>query len=114
MRTLHNRARTTRNVSALERNKNLSRLAYRHSVRMANRNRLHHARCLECGVKGGWSALGENVGVGASIRSLHRAFMDSPGHRDNILCSCFDRIGVGVVRKHGRLWVTVRFSGSSL
>jgi uncharacterized protein YkwD len=56
-----------------------------------------------------WQRIGENVGVGWSVSSLHDAFMASTGHRANILGD-FNRAGVGVVREpSGKIWVTVVF-----
>ena len=47
-----------------------------------------------------WDEIGENLGWGsmssASPRALVRGWMDSPAHRDNILHSSFDRLGVGI------------------
>ena len=47
-----------------------------------------------------WLELGENLGWGTSTaatpRSLVTGWMSSPSHRDNILYSRFDRLGVGV------------------
>jgi putative cell wall-binding protein len=59
-----------------------------------------------------WRRAGENVGVGGSVTQLHQAFMNSPGHRDNILGS-FQWAGVGVRWSDGRLWVTVNFVATS-
>ncbi len=57
----------------------------------------------------GWSTLGENVGVGPNVDRLHRAFMDSPGHRDNILGN-YNYIGIGADRApDGNLYITVVF-----
>jgi uncharacterized protein YkwD len=60
-----------------------------------------------------WSILGENVGVGGTVDSLQRAFMNSPEHRANILYSKFHYVGLGVVQKRGRMWVTVEFEARS-
>ncbi len=63
---------------------------------------------------GTWSSLGENVGRGGSVPSLHDAFMASPGHRANILGD-WDYVGVGVVEHPGEpIWVTVAFMASDL
>ncbi|MDH3539463.1 MAG: CAP domain-containing protein [Acidimicrobiia bacterium] len=57
----------------------------------------------------GWEALGENVGYGPTVAKLHRAFMASPHHRDNILGD-YDRVGVySDVDASGRMYVTVIF-----
>jgi len=49
---------------------------------------------------GTW-AIGENLAWGASVRATPRAimtaWMDSPGHRANILTKEYDEVGVGVV-----------------
>ncbi len=60
-----------------------------------------------------WVLLGENVGVGGTVSSLHKAFMDSPAHRANILLGSFKYVGVGVGRADDRLWVTVTFEAKS-
>jgi uncharacterized protein YkwD len=56
-----------------------------------------------------WNVLGENVGVGGSVASLHKAFMSSPSHRANVLSSTFIHFGVGTKRAGDRMWVTVVF-----
>jgi uncharacterized protein YkwD len=45
------------------------------------------------------------------LESLQDAFMASPLHRQNILRSTFQNAAIGVVRAHGRIWVTVIFYG---
>lgn len=56
-----------------------------------------------------WIRLGENVGYGAGVASLERAFMHSPLHPANILGRGSRYLGVGVVRKNGFVWATVLF-----
>lgn len=57
----------------------------------------------------GWDKLGENVGVGVTIESLHTAFMNSAGHRGNILGD-YDYVGIAVVAETStKLWITVVF-----
>jgi hypothetical protein len=59
-----------------------------------------------------WDELGENVGVGTSISTLHTAFMASPGHRANILGD-YDYVGIAVVEERStKLWITVVFMKS--
>jgi uncharacterized protein YkwD len=60
-----------------------------------------------------WILLGENVGVGGSVGSLHQAFMDSPAHRANIMLTSFKYVGVGTIQAGDRLWVTVTFEAKS-
>jgi hypothetical protein len=90
-----------------------SLVARKWSQQMASEGLLHHnsnvAAQIGSTVTSAWSLIGENVGVGYDIPSLERAFMNSPGHRDNILGD-YNRLGVGTVRSSdGRLWVTVVF-----
>lgn len=60
-------------------------------------------------ITGGWESLGENVGVGPTAEVLHQAFMNSAGHRRNILGD-YTHVGVGVVvESDTRMWVTVVF-----
>ena len=56
-----------------------------------------------------WTTLGENVGVGQTVTTLHSAFMNSPTHRDNVLFSTYNHVGVGTRQVGDRLWVTVIF-----
>lgn len=42
-----------------------------------------------------WCGLGENVGFGPSIKAINDAYMNSPGHRANIVNRNFDSMGVG-------------------
>lgn len=108
----HNYARLIRDVRKLQLSWSLSRRAEEHSREMAARGDLYHSSCLTCQFSGySWSVGGENVGVGATAKSLHRAFMHSDPHRRNILYRDYRYIGVGAVRSGGRLWVTVLFYG---
>ena len=55
-----------------------------------------------------WSKLGENVGTGGSVTSLHTAFMNSPGHRANVLGD-YNRVSIAVIVDGARIWVTFDF-----
>ncbi len=105
-----NLTRTRRGVDRFSLDRHLSKVARRHTREMTSLNRLYHtpSRALRRRVTR-WLVLGENVGVGHTVRSLHGAFMDSPPHRHNILDRSFAYVGVGTRRAHGRLWVTVIF-----
>ena len=56
----------------------------------------------------GARALGENVAMNPTIAAAHKALMESPHHRDNILDRRFLVIGLGVEYKNG-WWVTENF-----
>ena len=111
---LVNRSRRNHGLSALKISRKLSRKAHRHSVRMARRGYLFEHSCLSCvlnrsGVD--WSIGGENVGYGSTLWRIHRAMMRSTVHRSNILRRGYRRIGIGVVKRGGRYWVTEIFYG---
>jgi hypothetical protein len=55
-----------------------------------------------------WQAGAENIGVGGDVASLDAAFVNSPGHFANIIGD-YNRIGVGVVVRGDRMWVTFDF-----
>ena len=93
-------------------NRDMSDLARKHSLAMANSNTLFHtsdpARYYLKGIK--WHYWGENVGVtGGTVRDMESAFMASAPHRANILHSTFRHVAIGAVRVDGVLWVTVFF-----
>lgn len=108
-----NRARSHRGIDKLELDKQLTVVARRHSYEMADSNNLYHTPdSTLAGRVTHWRVLGENIGVGSSVKSLHQAFMDSDPHRANLLYSAFRHVGVGVVRKNDRIWVTFVFESA--
>lgn len=105
-----NEARIADDLTKLSLDPELSKVARKHTREMWEQDSLHHtdSAVLRRRVTN-WTILGENVGVGGDVQSLHQAFMDSPGHRENILLSTFRHVGIGVAQKDGRMWVTVIF-----
>ena len=55
-----------------------------------------------------WALIGENIGTGFDVQSLHNSFMASGGHRANIMGN-YNRVGIGVVTQGERIWVTFDF-----
>ena len=109
---LINTARTSQPNLTLD--PELSKVAKVHTGEMVRSNTLHHTSndALRRRVTN-WTTLGENVGVGGGVASLHEAFMNSTAHRANILRSEYRYVGVGVTNKDGRMWVTVIFEARS-
>lgn len=106
---LINQERTRRGLSPLCVAHDLTRVARSHSVDMRAKTLLHHNPDLGGDVTN-WKRLAENVGVGYGTTSLHKAFMESPGHRANILDGRVTQIGIGIeVESSGRVWVTQVF-----
>lgn len=105
---LINSARASAGLPALASNGELRSVARSHSARMAAANDLYHNPNLS-GEVSNWLSVGENVGRGPTVNSLHTAFMNSEGHRKNILYQKFTEVGVGVEVVDGRIWVTQVF-----
>jgi uncharacterized protein YkwD len=73
---------------------------------MARQHRLYHSDLTKVCC---YRSVGENVGYATTVYSVHRAFLNSPAHRANIMGTRWDSIGVGVVSSGGYLWVTEIF-----
>jgi uncharacterized protein YkwD len=57
-----------------------------------------------------WSTYGENIAMGQqTARSVMTSWMNSPGHRANILNCDFKNIGVGIHDGAGGPWWTQNF-----
>ncbi|MFB9377140.1 CAP domain-containing protein [Kineococcus gynurae] len=76
---------------------------------IARRGVLQHNQALRWRVEG-YRLYAENVGYGGDADQIMRAFLDSRGHRQNILNPAVDTVGVGAVRSaDGRLWIVEVF-----
>jgi uncharacterized protein YkwD len=109
---LINAERTRRGLVALKRNKKLDKAALRHSRDMVNRHYFAHEtpeggtfiqRILAAKYvtrRTSWT-VGENLGWGSGLLSTPAqvvvAWMNSPGHRANILKAAYREIGIGIV-----------------
>ena len=109
---LVNSSRRHHQVHPLKLNWHVSSAAFQHSTRMARRHRLYHTADLYSVVRRyNPRTWGENVGMAGTLRRMEQLFMGSAPHRANILNSAFKRIGVGVRRTNGHVWVTLDFYG---
>jgi uncharacterized protein YkwD len=101
--TLTNNRRRNHGCNNLSRNDALDRAAQTHTRKMANRNTLSHqlrgeaslgVRVRRAGYN--WSLLAENIAAGYTTpEAVVRGWMNSRGHRRNILNCRFRHIGVG-------------------
>jgi len=110
-------ARRSEAVPGLVRDAALDRVAKSHAERMMRVRQLGHEigdgdpkeRLVRAGIVS--SLVGENVAHAANVVLAHRALWGSPSHRDNMLESRFDRVGVGVSSDpDGTVWVTQLFA----
>ncbi len=103
-----NSARSANGLAPVSMHSDLTDDALAWSQHMQDQGSLSHNPGLSS-VTTGCDKLGENVGVGVSIESLHTAFMNSSGHRGNILGD-YDSVGIAVVAEtSSKLWITVVF-----
>lgn len=112
-----NSSRSSAGLGSLTMDGGLQSHARSHTAEMIAADEIYHSSSgeLQAAAGSGWEKLGENVGRGGSVSSLHEAFMDSPGHRANILGD-YNYVGIGTgTSDNGVLYVTVVFmkKGSS-
>jgi uncharacterized protein YkwD len=110
--TLVNQERANEGVAALRFDPSLARAAQAHAADMVQNDYFEHIspdgrdfsdRAEAAGYQG--FATGENIAQGqASAAEVMRSWMNSDGHRRNILSSSSNEIGVGVEQ---RTWVQV-------
>lgn len=109
MLDLINSERSSQGLAALVPYWDLEDDAAKQTARQVRQGKIFHTADLGAVVDGGWSSIGENVGVGPSISSLHKAFMNSPGHRANILGN-YSHIGISTkTDQYGQKYITLIF-----
>lgn len=101
-----NDSRAAHTLAGLGWHGDLGAKAQAHAEQMAQRGTIYHSSLTSdipstvC-----WRSLGENVGVGGSIKQVHDAYMRSPGHKANILKGVYTHVGTGVAKgKDGRVY----------
>lgn len=109
---LVNRERKRKEAEPLVLDRELSRVAQKHAEDMVKRGYFSHespeggtmsTRLKDAEISYGYA--GENIAKGyATPREVMEGWMDSPGHRRNILYKPFRKIGIGVYEDH---WVQV-------
>lgn len=105
---LVNIERAEHGLGALTVRGDIVQVARRHSHTMADEWRLHHNPNFSKEITG-WQRVAENVGYGPTVERIHEALMNSEGHRRNILDDQVTEVGIGVVIRDGRVWVTQNF-----
>jgi len=111
-----NSDRAANGLGPLSWNPQLTCLAQDHSNWMAATGSFTH-RDLQATINqpdyAGYASLGENILVGPqsmTADAMEDAWMNSPGHRANILSANFDSIGIALANSSdGRVWATQNF-----
>jgi uncharacterized protein YkwD len=108
MLQLINEMRAARSLPTMKLNHGLSTESWDHSRAMARRVELFHTPNLASIVEAfGATVWGENVGVAKTLRRILSLMMASPPHREHLVDARLRWAGIGVVRMHGWLWVTL-------
>ena len=104
-----NAERSARGIPTLAMKSDLAAVARDWAEHMAAAGSISHDPNLADKVSG-WTVLGDNVGKGPSVSSIHKAFMASETHRHIILDTDFNQVGVGVATAGDTLYVTQVFA----
>lgn len=118
----HNRVRADASRAALRAAGDLTEVARAWSDEMARTGNFRHNPSVD-GQICCWSAWGENIawagpvdaigGWEATADRIMRGWLDSPGHRDNLMSATFDQVGIGVaIADNGRMYATAVFRRS--
>lgn len=108
--TLVNQSRQSAGLPALARDSRLDAVAQAWTAKMVSSGTLSHNPSYSSQIPSGWTRAGENVGYDYSDANLHTAWMNSAGHKANILGS-YTSVGIGYVRdSSGRVWGTQVFA----
>ena len=101
----HNAERQIRNIPLLKYNQDLFDNAQNHATWMAQSGSLRHQRL----GKQGWRMMGENIAMGQRTEDqVMNGWMQSSGHRSNILNRGYEYIGVGIAKgNRGLFWCVV-------
>ncbi len=114
---LANEARAQAGVGQLQWDPALADAALAHCRRMAEEGPIAHryggepdvaGRAAEAGAH--FNVIEENVAVGPSADTIHEEWMQSPGHRSNLLSPKVDHVGVAVVAARGVLYAVADYS----
>jgi hypothetical protein len=114
---LANESRAQANEPSLQWDPGLAEAAMRHCMLMAAAGPIEHRyqgeldlteRTAQAGAH--FSLIEENIAVGAYPASIHQGWLDSPGHRANLLNPEINRIGVAVVAAQGVLYAVADYA----
>lgn len=114
---LANQARAQAGAGRLAWDPALAAAALEHCRRMAQEGPIAHRYGGEADVSGRaaqagahFSVIEENVAIGPSAEAIHEEWMNSPGHRQNLLSPEVDHVGIAVVAARGVLYSVADYS----
>lgn len=113
---LANDTRTRAGLNRLEWDPALAEAAMRHCLLMAQQGPISHRyqgepdlaqRTSEAGAH--FSLIEENIAVGPYPGGIHQGWMNSQGHRENLLNPEINRVGIAVVESGGNLYAVADY-----
>jgi hypothetical protein len=116
---LANQARAAAGAGPLKWDTALAKAARQHCLRMAAEGPISHRyggepdldqRAEQAGAH--FSLIEENVAIGPTPARIHNEWMNSAGHRSNLLNPKVDRVGVAVVASRGVLYAAADYERS--
>ena len=106
-----NRARVSAGLAPVSGDFDLDRVAQNCSQTQATNDTMAHCTGFQTLYPSGWTAASENVAAGYSVESVVDAWMNSAGHRDNILRADATHLGIGyALSSRGRPYFTQNFA----
>jgi hypothetical protein len=108
--SLVNQERAAKGLPALVRNASIEAVAVNWANQMAASGKMQHNPNYSSQIPGGWTAAAENVAQGQpTAAQMNSDWMNSPGHRANILGD-FTSIGIAFVTANGTTWGVQNFA----
>jgi hypothetical protein len=111
-----NHARAEAGVAPLAWDPALAAAARKHCERMVAEGPIAHRYSGELDLSERASVAGahfglieENIAVGSNPAEIHEGWMNSPGHRKNLLNPAVDHVGIAVIEGHGSLYAVTDF-----
>ncbi len=89
----------------------LSAVARDWAISVANMGAPTHNPGLQAAAPQGYTIIGENVGGGPDIATIEDMLAGHGPHFANLVNQAFTRIGIGVARVGGMLWIVQDFTG---
>ena len=110
--SLLNQLRASKGLAPLAVDPALTAMAANWSDHMAAAGGISHNPNLANLAPSNWQTLGENVGMGPTVQSIHDAFVASPHHYENLVNASYGYVGIAVTDSNGTIFVTEDFMGT--
>jgi hypothetical protein len=112
-----NQSRVESGVKPLDWDRSLADAALKHCIRMSSEIAMSHrydgesdlaTRVATAGAH--FSTVEENIASGPSAGAIHQGWLNSPGHRANLLNPSVDRVGIAVIAYQGLFFAVADYA----